>query len=238
MAFCQRCSSTPISKPYGAVGHTAYAESDLTQAGAHPSHRWVPVNEQRRTRSRSAGSIFRDLGVIVIAAVIGFVVVLVIRHTPIGKPLFEFGSAQPEPKDEPVTYLPSVVTLQIKQGDHSVQGSGVILTADGLIVANSHVVAPVSDRPQEPTTIVATLSDGRIAGVTLIAADPNSDIAILRIRDVSGLTMISTRSSADRRGSIGTGFAIPDDHTGRIRRPTGAQVGSDMASYRAEIIGG
>jgi S1-C subfamily serine protease len=220
MAACQRCGGTAVSKPHGAVGHTVDAESDLMQAGAHPSHRWVPVNEQRRTRARSAGSILRDLGVVTIAAVIGFAVVVLIRHTPLGKRLFDVGSAQLQPKDELVTYLPSVVTLQIKQGDHSVQGSGIILTTDGLSVANIHVVAPASDRPQEPTTIVATLSDGRTAGVKLIAADPNSDIAILRIQDVSRLTLISTRSSAGLRGAIGAGYAFPDDDAGRIRRPT------------------
>jgi hypothetical protein len=117
-----------------------------------------------------------------------------------------------------------------------------------LIVASNRVVAPVSDRPQEPTTIVATLSDGRTAGVTPIAADPNSDIAILRIQDVSGLTLISTRSSAGLHGAIGAGYAFPDDHAGRIRRPTlrhlpasdawpGAQVRGDMDSYRAESVG-
>jgi hypothetical protein len=131
MAARQHCGRTAMSKPHGGVGHTADAESDPTQAGAHPSHRWVPVSAERQTRARSAGSILRDLGVIAIAAVIGFAVVLLIRHTPIGEPLFEFGSAQPEPKDEPVTYLPSVVTLQIKQGGHSVQGSGIISPPTG-----------------------------------------------------------------------------------------------------------
>ncbi|MGB9306981.1 MAG: S1C family serine protease [Mycobacterium sp.] len=160
----------------------------------------------------------RDLGVIAIATVIGFAIVLLIRHTPMGKPLFEFGSAQPEPKDELVTYLPSVVTLR-KLGDNSVQGSGIMLTADGLIVANNHVVAPLSDRPQEPTTIVATLSDGRTVGLMLVTADPTSDIAILRIQDVSGLTLISTLSSVARRGAIGAGYTFPDDRAGRIRRP-------------------
>ncbi len=248
MSGCQRCGKAAISNRRDAVRDTVAAESDITQAGPHRSHLWVPVSAQWRTRARSAASILRDLGIIALAAVIGYAIVLLVRNTPIGKPLFEFAAAQPEPKEESVAYLPSAVTLQIRQGGHTVLGSGIMLTADGLIVTNNHVVAPASDTPREPTEIVATLSDGRTAAVKLIAADPLGDIAVLRIQDISGLTLISTRSSADRHESVGAGFAIPDDHAGRIRRPTrrplpasdasaGAQVSSDMASFRAKIIG-
>jgi hypothetical protein len=138
MSACRLCDKTAMSKPHDAVGHTADAESHITQADPHLSHRWIHASAQRRTRTLSARSILRDLGVIAIAVVIVFVLVLLIHYTAIGKPLFEFGSAQPEPNDEIATYLPSAATLQFTQGD-------------GLIVIiNNHAVAPVSDRQQEP----------------------------------------------------------------------------------------
>jgi putative serine protease PepD len=206
MSGCQRCGKAATSKRPDDVGDTVDAESDITQAGPHRSHLWVPVSAQWRTRAQSAGSILRDLGIIALAAVLGYAIVLFVRNTPIGKPLFEFAAAQPEPKEESVAYLPSAVTLQIRQGGHTVLGSGMMLTADGLIVTNNHVVAPVSETPREPTDIVVTLSDGRTAAVRVIAADPLGDIAVLRIQNTSGLTLISTRPSADRPGSVGAGF--------------------------------
>ncbi len=95
--------------------------------------------------------------------------------------------------------LPSVVTLQISDGDQLVLGTGIILAPDGLIMTNSHVVAWIGTEPQVPPRSVVTLKDGRTAAVSLIAADRQSDIAIVRAQDISGLTPISIGSSANLR---------------------------------------
>lgn len=53
-------------------------------------------------------------------------------------------------------------------------GSGVILTTDGYIITNNHVI----DKADE---IEVTLNDRRTFAATLIGADPTSDIAVIKI---------------------------------------------------------
>ncbi|WP_430814903.1 Do family serine endopeptidase [Carboxylicivirga sp. RSCT41] len=53
-------------------------------------------------------------------------------------------------------------------------GSGVILTKDGYIITNNHVI----DNAEE---IEVTLNDRRTFSATLVGADPTSDIALIKI---------------------------------------------------------
>src|SRR6185312_652121 len=64
--------------------------------------------------------------------------------------------------------LPSVVTLQTDQSDQSELGSGIILTADGLILTNNHVVASVASAPPESGAVVK-FHDGRRVPFTVVA---------------------------------------------------------------------
>lgn len=59
------------------------------------------------------------------------------------------------------------------------QGSGVIVTADGYIVTNNHVVADATD-------VEVLLADRRQFKGRVIATDPKTDVAIVKI-DASGL---------------------------------------------------
>jgi putative serine protease PepD len=96
--------------------------------------------------------------------------------------------------------LPSVVTLktELASGEFH-EGSGIVLTSDGLIMTNDHVVAAASDASQDPVSSLVTLDDGRTAPFSVVAADPMSDIAVVRAEGVSGLTPISFGSSAGLR---------------------------------------
>lgn len=59
-------------------------------------------------------------------------------------------------------------------------GSGVIITEDGYIVTNNHVISGASN-------VTVTTSDGKEYAADVIGADSMSDIAVLKI-DASGLT--------------------------------------------------
>ena len=98
--------------------------------------------------------------------------------------------------------VPSVVMLETDLGRQSEEGSGIILTSDGMILTNNHVVAAAAKvdggaGPGPRTTV--TFADGRTTSFTVIGADPTSDIAVVRAQGVSDLTPITLGSSADLR---------------------------------------
>lgn len=91
---------------------------------------------------------------------------------------------------------PSVVQLSVEQGDHGGEGSGVILSQDGLILTNNHVVAEAADARGDVTAKVR-FSDGRTAPFSVVGTDPTGDLAVVRAEGVSGLTPITIGSSKD-----------------------------------------
>ena len=89
--------------------------------------------------------------------------------------------------------VPSVVKLETDMGRASEEGSGIILSSDGLILTNNHVVTTAKDGSD--TTI--TFADGRTTKFTVVGTDPSSDIAVVKADGVSGLTPITLGSSAN-----------------------------------------
>jgi putative serine protease PepD len=90
--------------------------------------------------------------------------------------------------------VPSIVTVDVGTGtgdDFELvgSGSGVVLTNDGLIVTNHHVIADVD-------AYRVIFSDGRIYDATLVGSDRTTDLAVLRI-GATGLTPIEIGSSED-----------------------------------------
>jgi serine protease Do len=69
-------------------------------------------------------------------------------------------------------------------------GSGVVIDAEGRVLTNEHVVARAS-------RIRVTLADGREYDATLIGADPNNDLAVLRLETDERVPWIPLGSSAD-----------------------------------------
>ena len=88
--------------------------------------------------------------------------------------------------------VPSVVKLETDLGRASEEGSGIILSSDGLILTNNHVVAGGKGGD---TTV--TFADGRTTKFTVVGTDPSSDIAVIKADDISDLTPITIGSSAD-----------------------------------------
>jgi putative serine protease PepD len=86
--------------------------------------------------------------------------------------------------------LPSTVSVLASSQQSSGEGSGVILTADGLILTNNHVVAGA-------TTLEVRFNDGTTASATVVGSTATDDLAVIKADGVSGLTPASLGSSAD-----------------------------------------
>jgi putative serine protease PepD len=105
--------------------------------------------------------------------------------------------------------MPSVVKLQISMGQQGEEGSGIVLSPDGLILTNNHVVAAAAGDEQgaQPAsedstdgggvTKTVTFSNGQTVPFTVVGTDPTGDLAIVRAQGVSGLTPITIGSSKD-----------------------------------------
>ncbi|MET7995936.1 trypsin-like peptidase domain-containing protein [Amycolatopsis sp. NPDC005232] len=78
--------------------------------------------------------------------------------------------------------LPSVVQVNVDTGQGEAIGSGVILSSDGRILTNAHVVdGAVGD-------VTITTSDGKQYQASVVGADTKGDIAVLQAKGASGLT--------------------------------------------------
>ncbi|MDQ3277000.1 MAG: trypsin-like peptidase domain-containing protein, partial [Bacteroidota bacterium] len=76
---------------------------------------------------------------------------------------------------------------QVKRGS----GSGVIISGDGYIVTNNHVVDGADE-------LMVTLSNNKSFKGKLIGADPSSDLAVIKI-DAAGLPYLTFANSDDVR---------------------------------------
>ncbi|MGR2751351.1 S1C family serine protease [Agromyces arachidis] len=88
---------------------------------------------------------------------------------------------------------PSVVTIAVSGGQGQGTGSGVIISEDGYVLTNTHVVT--LDGATGDPSIQVKGDDGRLYEAELIGTDPLSDLAVIKLVDASGLTPIEFADS-------------------------------------------
>ncbi len=134
----------------------------------------------------------------------------------LGDPMLRqfFGGRMPELRQEPMNGL----------------GSGVIISADGYIVTNNHVVDGAD-------TVTVALSDGRELPAKVVGRDPLTDIAVVKVeaKDLPSITMADSSKilAGDRVLAIGNPFGIGETVTSGIVSATGRRVGilNDVHGY-------
>ncbi|WP_296202046.1 S1C family serine protease [Psychrobacter sp. UBA3962] len=102
-------------------------------------------------------------------------------------------------------------------GQETNLGSGVIVSKDGYIVTNAHVIAKADE-------IVVALNDGRKAVATVVGTDPDSDLAVIKV-DMTGLEPLAFRETPIEVGdvalAIGNPFGVGQTVTQGIISATG-----------------
>ncbi|MGW3724296.1 trypsin-like peptidase domain-containing protein [Streptomyces sp. NPDC000851] len=79
--------------------------------------------------------------------------------------------------------LPSVVTLHVSGAEAGGTGTGFVLDDRGHILTNNHVVEPAGDDGE----ITVTFHSGDTAKAEVVGRDGGYDLAVVRVRGVSGL---------------------------------------------------
>ncbi|MFI6813729.1 S1C family serine protease [Nonomuraea sp. NPDC050328] len=165
-------------------------------------------------------------------------------------PVFKQASTSLTVADVAQKVQPSVVTIEGRTGS----GSGVVLSADGLILTNNHVVQGAGG-----DGMTVKFSDGKTAKATVVGTDPSTDIAVIRAADVSGLQPAALGDSDKLRvgdpvlaigsplgldGSVSAGIVSAKDRTFSVgddapqeQFPWGNPQQSQQQSSRTTIAG-
>ena len=110
-------------------------------------------------------------------------------------------------------------------------GSGVIISADGYIVTNNHVI-------EEATKLKVKLNDGRTFDAKLVGTDPTTDVALIKIEEKDLPTIPFGNSNDLRLGewvlAIGSPFDLQSTITAGIVSAKARQLGVIPDELRVE----
>ena len=172
---------------------------------ARPS--WpVPPAQSRTRRIRVGGSgVKNDLvrygAVIAVAALVGGLTGYLSADS--GNPSYTIMNSNAVPTGQILSsgvsiptlvsrVTPSVVSIDVRNAVQEDQGTGMILSSNGLIVTNNHVIAAAI----AGGTITVTLSGStKPIPAVLIGTDPSEDVALIRAEGVTNLPTVTLGNS-------------------------------------------
>jgi S1-C subfamily serine protease len=126
---------------------------------------------------------------------------------------------------------PTVVNLEVQQGQARGGGSGFIFTTNGYIITNSHVVHQASQ-------ISVTLSDARKFTADVVGDDPHTDIAVVRILEDHLTPAVLGNSQAIQPGELVVAIGNPYGFQASVTAGVISALGRTLRSQSGRLIDG
>ncbi|WP_329265357.1 S1C family serine protease [Streptomyces pseudovenezuelae] len=105
---------------------------------------------------------------------------------------------------------PSIVEINATSNAGESTGSGVIITSDGEIITNNHVISGAS-------TVKVSTSDGKTYTAKVVGTDSKKDLALIKLENASGLTPATLgNSDGVQVGDQVVAIGSPEGLTGTV----------------------
>jgi S1-C subfamily serine protease len=124
---------------------------------------------------------------------------------------------------------PAVCRVETPAERRAGLGSGVVISSDGLVVTNSHVVG-------ETTTVKVVVPDGSTALARVLGRDPDTDIALLRANSNFGTVAELGDSKSLRRGQIAIAIGNPLGFDWTVTTGVVSALGRSMRASTGRLI--
>ena len=133
---------------------------------------------------------------------------------------------------------PSVVTVYVANSASAGSGSGVVLTDDGYVLTNNHVVTLEGSGTG---AVQVRTSDGTLYDASVVGTDPSSDLAVIKLDGANGLTPATFANSdkvqvGDVAVAIGAPLGLSNTVTDGIVSATGRAVQTGSTQNDSTVI--
>ncbi len=92
--------------------------------------------------------------------------------------------------------IPAVVSIDVKSNGDEDQGTGMIITSNGDVVTNNHVIELYSENSDQGSITVTEYGQIKSLPTTLVGYDQSKDIALLKINNASNLPTVTFGNSS------------------------------------------